>query len=576
MVSKENYKKPAERIKIENNDLKLIFNSLNKIGYRLHDIDLNIQTDSEGSKTPFTASYISGTTLTMKNFENLKKLIKCELGKPKLIQLFEMDDIPHTITIGYRKKNEKIILPKNEMVAEYTGIMLGDGHLDKDGSKISIALNAIDEERYTIYVKKEILERLFNKHSFYREDLVSEKGNKAIRYSLSSKNVHYASVSLGLIPGNKVENQVDVPNWIFEKKEFINKCLKGLFDTDGSITVKEGGIIGVSFTSGSKPLIDSFYKMCYLLGIRPESRPRMSKKRGTWTFSFYSKNLVRKFLNDIRPEKFKEPARLLWLGSKLIYYNSPFKIKKGIEKKINEFKELNKKKQFLYSKSNAEILRNWIEFEYNEFLGNYHRADQFYLMTREVEIFLRQCNEEIFMKKSSFSPLQSKHIFKQKNRYIITIPTIFNSIEIALTEEAFGGIVLKVQEDKFAFRSKDRVYYFPPLIRNDICYYLYTTLKDITLDNDNILRELISKYIIKSNYSSIYNSLKSLRYNIALIDYLIALIRVVREFLNRIHLNTDKRLGGYSIADYLDKRWKLPFSRNIVQDIVNYIKNKIK
>ena len=70
--------------------------------------------------------------------------------------------------------------------------------------------------------------------------------------------------------------------------------------------------------------------------------------------------------------------------------------------------------------------------------------------------------------------------------------------------------------------------------------------------------------------------MKSLRYNIALIDYVIALIRVVREFLNRIHLNTDKTLGGYSIADYLDKRWKLPFSRNIVQDIVNYLKNKIK
>ena len=70
--------------------------------------------------------------------------------------------------------------------------------------------------------------------------------------------------------------------------------------------------------------------------------------------------------------------------------------------------------------------------------------------------------------------------------------------------------------------------------------------------------------------------MKSLRYNIALIDYFISLIRVVREFLNRTHLNINKKLGGYSIADYLNKGWKLPFSRNIVQDIVNYLRNKIK
>ena len=566
------YKRPPERIKIENHDLKLIFKTLNEIGYRLQDIDLIIKEDS-GSKSPFNKAYYQNSTITMKNFQNLKGLLKNKLGKNILIELFGFDDIPHTIKIGY-SNDEKIILPKNEKVAEFIGIMLGDGHLDKDGSKLSITLNAIDEEKYIIYVKEEILETLFKKYSFYKEDLVSDQGNKAIRYSLSSKSVHYALVNLGLIPGNKVENQVDVPNWIFEKREFIKKSLKGLFDTDGSLTVKKGGIIGITFTSGSKPLIDSFYKMCYLIGIKPEARPRMSKKRGTWTFSFYNKKLVRKFLEDIRPEKFNEPARLLWIGSKLIYYNSPFKIKNAIQKKIKKWKELNKKKIFLYSKSKAEMLRDWIEFEYNDFLANYHREDQFYLMTREIKLFLREDYEDFFVKESDDSPLQSKRIFKRKNKYIITIPTIFNSIKIALRENAYGGVVLKLQEDKFTFRSEYRVYNISPSIRNDICYYLYKTLKELTLDNDDVLRELIFEYI-KHNYSNIYNSLKSLRYNIALIDYFIAVIRVIHEFLNRTHLDIDKKLGGYSIADYLNKRCKLPFSRNIVQDIVNFLKNKI-
>jgi hypothetical protein len=39
--------------------------------------------------------------------------------------------------------------------------------------------------------------------------------------------------ALGLPIGNKLKNSVEIPRWIFKKKRYLMKCLKGLFETDG-------------------------------------------------------------------------------------------------------------------------------------------------------------------------------------------------------------------------------------------------------------------------------------------------------------------------------------------------------
>lgn len=39
--------------------------------------------------------------------------------------------------------------------------------------------------------------------------------------------------ALGLPVGNKIKNSVEIPEWIFGRKPYLIKCLKGLFETDG-------------------------------------------------------------------------------------------------------------------------------------------------------------------------------------------------------------------------------------------------------------------------------------------------------------------------------------------------------
>jgi len=39
--------------------------------------------------------------------------------------------------------------------------------------------------------------------------------------------------ALDLPAGNKLKKSVKIPEWIFDKKPYLIKCLKGLFETDG-------------------------------------------------------------------------------------------------------------------------------------------------------------------------------------------------------------------------------------------------------------------------------------------------------------------------------------------------------
>ena len=68
-----------------------------------------------------------------------------------------------------------------------------------------------------------------------------------------------------MVKGNKVRQQVKVPNWICDSMEYSMACLRGLFDTDGSFYIdrhKHKGKLyksaGICFTNFSKPVLNFF------------------------------------------------------------------------------------------------------------------------------------------------------------------------------------------------------------------------------------------------------------------------------------------------------------------------------
>lgn len=129
-------------------------------------------------------------------------------------------------------------------LAEFFGIMLGDGCLTPTQVTITLGNKEID---YVNYISGLII-KLFNiTPKIYRRP----KGYYVIYFG-SVKVVRWLQ-SNGLV-FNKVKEQVKPPDWIFEKNYRMEGFLKGFFDTDGSVYKLRFGV-QLAFTNRSLPLL---------------------------------------------------------------------------------------------------------------------------------------------------------------------------------------------------------------------------------------------------------------------------------------------------------------------------------
>jgi hypothetical protein len=137
--------------------------------------------------------------------------------------------------------NEPELSPK---LAEFIGILLGDGSLSKTGYECSIVLNKIYDAPYINYVKSLIFELFGVYPHFYPFK------TKAARITIYSKRLFEFLVNiLNLSYGIQNKN---IPTSIFENRTLIKSVLRGIFDTDGSIFLSsKRKIINIASTSKS-------------------------------------------------------------------------------------------------------------------------------------------------------------------------------------------------------------------------------------------------------------------------------------------------------------------------------------
>ncbi len=343
-------------IRVKTNILRKIYDKLKEMEYK------SVKEIEKYLGASFKNPLYYGSVMKEEDFVKLMKL----LGFKNIKLLFNSSEIPHEIIIG---RNKQIELKKSEDVAELIAIMLGDGHLNLNGILISIALNNIDDERYVIYVRN-LLTKLFKGIYIAEKSIENSKGYVFI---INSKSVHQSLMSKGLIPGNKVKNQVDIPNWIFLSIKFSARALKGLFDTDGSISVnKKSKSLILSFSNASKPIVEGFKKLCNSINIQTGrvNGPYFSTKKSyksvskMFMVSIESKEQVKRFLQKINPEKFKEPYRYYWLGLNLMILGFPIYIRRKIEHAIEKYKVKNSLKKLIYSKRNVIFLKALYEKEF--------------------------------------------------------------------------------------------------------------------------------------------------------------------------------------------------------------------
>lgn len=168
-------------------------------------------------------------------------------------------------TLRHKKMNfnnirKDIIIPKiSDKLAEFIGIMLGDGNITP--TQVTVTLGT-KEDAYVNYVVK-LMSGLFGVRA---RVTVGKRGDKTV-YIGSTVLVKWL-LKMGLCL-NKVKTQVDIPKWCFRKKEYMKRVIRGLIDTDGSIYKLGNRQLQISFTNRSLPLLQSVILISTKLGFHP-------------------------------------------------------------------------------------------------------------------------------------------------------------------------------------------------------------------------------------------------------------------------------------------------------------------
>lgn len=477
--------------------------------------------------------------------DNFSKQFLLELYKKytsyekNLITHFEDDLIPHKKIIG---QFEYMQLEENEELAEFMCIMCGDGHLSEDSQTVMITLNPVDEEHYVDYTISMICNIFnLNPNELYYHEI---EGQKTLQVILRRKSIHYSLVEKGkrtrdnkngLIPGDKLKNQIGVPDFVFKNKKSVIRGLKGLFDTDGGITVNHDKRIALNFENYSITLLNDFHKMCNLVEINST----LSKK--SYQVNITESKSVRKFLELVNPEKIKEPYKRIWLAANILKKIAPVEIRKGIQKEIINYKRNKNKKKFQYSKFHLKKIRHWLEIHYNQFLQKYPAMDSELMNCNELNQYIIERN------------------FKLGDILINSL------INLALTEDIYNKIRLH--------KDKDEVYQ----IQRDLHYYIidfiYSNLLNSKFSDDN---SLILGLIKSVSEKLPFNILHLLRFKIAFVKYSKDLILLIREIILRSDPKILRPISPYYLLKHFEKKGVIiPFKYTFLRStFLPYLKNR--
>lgn len=163
------------------------------------------------------------------------------------------------------KRKQYRVNPKHSKnLAELIGVVLGDGNIFQCDrcQRLTISCNSF----YSKYVKhvSSLVKIIFGK-----EPIVS----KRTKSNCTDVRLYLQDIdkALGLPAGNKLKYPIVIPAWIFKKKEYLENCLKGLFETDGHYGLNRKSYVEyMQFCNKSKSLKKSVFDALTYLGYSPQ------------------------------------------------------------------------------------------------------------------------------------------------------------------------------------------------------------------------------------------------------------------------------------------------------------------
>lgn len=256
--------------------------------------------------TPELKEAIRKSGLSMDKFSqkvnfNIKNIIFCnqtirEDVLNRINSFLGSNMVLEEINLEYERNLGKSALTKpikqieqGEDLAEFVGIMLGDGNFC--GNQIVISFDNRGKG-YISHVKS-----LAQNLTGIGLKGLKEKSVNGFRLYCCNKFLAEKLIEFGLKRGDKIMNQIGIPNWIKENREYSKRCIKGLVDTDGCIIFcKRDKQKHICFTNRNLQLLNDFKEVTKNLGYN-------FAKANKWNKRLYRKAEVVRFINEIKPFK---------------------------------------------------------------------------------------------------------------------------------------------------------------------------------------------------------------------------------------------------------------------------------
>ncbi len=210
-------------------------------------------------------------------------------GRDKTIELF----------------TKKIQIPKkSESLAEFIGIMLGDGGVAP--YHISVTLDSKKDKEYAVYVSSLIINLFGIEPKWYYR-----KNARALNLNVGRRELVQFCNSQGLPIGDKLKQGILIPDWIMENRKYSRACIRGLVDTDGCffnhkyrVNKKEYSYTKIDFTSRSVPLLSQVESILQKEGLCV----RLSASRSCVRIE--SKEGVQKYMKNFGTNNLKHQGKI--------------------------------------------------------------------------------------------------------------------------------------------------------------------------------------------------------------------------------------------------------------------------
>lgn len=207
-----------------------------------------------------------------------------------------------------RVKNNSLVLPKkSEKLAEFIGIILGDGNLSEYDA-IRIAGDSRKDRDYLEKYIVKLIRELFN----CEPSLYFSKRSNCLYVYFGSKIVSNYLVKCGLKKGNKIKNNLTIPSWIMKNPSYLKACLRGLIDTDGSVyelLPKWPGLYQIYFGNRNLILLEDTHKGFSQLGFVVSKLCNFNNKLPC--FYITRKSEIQKYITEIGFSNIKHKEKLV-------------------------------------------------------------------------------------------------------------------------------------------------------------------------------------------------------------------------------------------------------------------------